>query len=122
MSPYGSILSQHYVGAGEYEWGDDVMRHHIVVLAIFDHDWQQHVLVQQCSTGPVADAMGMNRWEYAFYFVQGIRKRGAEFIHVRTFFDAERAPFVEAAQMVECWTQHGHYGGTLNSVESDMFD
>lgn len=102
----------------EYEVCDGShTRHHVVVRAVFDHDWEQHLLVQQCSTGAVATMLGMDAWEFALYLVSS-----GDVIHLHTFFDAERCPFAEAAQMVECWERTGHYGGVLNGVESDSFD
>ncbi len=117
MNEYNALLSQYRPSQTEYDLYSGPSGHHVVILAVFDHDWEQHLLVQQCSTGPVAEALGMNEWQYAFYYVSG-----SDIIHVRTFFDAECVPFVEAAEMVAEWVREGHYGGTQNAVESDIFD
>lgn len=118
MSPYAHILTKYAPGQTELEVRDGPHVHHVVVLAVFDHDWEQHVLVQQCTTGPIARALGMHKWEFALYFVSA-----GEAIRIRTFFDATRAPLVEAAAMIECWVESGcwHYGGRSNAVESDIF-
>lgn len=117
MDPYVKLLTQYMPTQTEYETYNNGSGEHVVILAIFDHDWEQHLLVQQCSTGVGARLLGLDEWQYAFYYVSS-----SNIIHVRTFFDAERVPFVEAAQMVAEWMEGGHYGGTQNAVESDMFD
>lgn len=117
MKHYHELLAQYRPSQTEYESYDGVSRHHIAVLALFDHDWEQHLLVQQCSTGVLADALGLDEWEYALYLVTS---SGA--IHVHTFFDAERIPWVEAATLVQCWSRNGHYDGMSNDFESDTFD
>ena len=114
MNNYSNLLAQYVPTQAEYSTDDG--SHHVAVLAVFDHDWEQHLLVQQCSTGAAASLLGMNKWEYAFYYVSG-----SDVVHVRTFFDVEHAPFVEAAQMVAEWVREGHYGGTQNAIESDIF-
>lgn len=113
---YEKVLQQYQPSQTEYENNDGVNTHHVVILAVFDHDWEQHLLVKQCSTGVLAEFMGMNRWEYALYHACD------DLTHICTFFDAERSPWVEAAEMVACWSKHGHYGGKSNAVESDSFD
>lgn len=111
------MLAQYRPAPSEHEAHDGPTGHHVAVLAVFDHDWEQHLLVKQCSTGPVAHALGMDEWEYRLYY-----KSGDLVVHTHTFFDAERTPWVEAAEMVACWSRHGHYGGTVNSFESDTFE
>lgn len=119
MSIYARLLAKEYVpNQTDYECRHAAYTDHIAILAVFDHDWEQHLLVKQCSTGTVARFLGMDKWEYALYYVSG----NDNIIHLRTFFDAERTPFVEAAAMVECWQRTGHYGGTTNAVESDAFN
>lgn len=117
MREHHEMLAQYRPAQQEYEAYDGLHGHHVAVLAVFDHDWEQHLLVKQCSTGPAADFLGMNQWEYALYY-----RNDDAVIHIHTFFDVERTPWVQAAEMVACWSQHGHYGGTQNAVESDSFD
>jgi hypothetical protein len=64
------------------------------VLAVFDHDWEAHVLVQEwdrLATEP--------RWVYSLWFVDSA---GARRVHE---FDAPwpRVPFAAAAEVVERW-------------------
>lgn len=117
MSRYQQLLSEYIPTQTEYEHHDGVHRHHVIILAVFDHDWEQHLLVQQCTTGGASRLLGMDKWEYVLYYVSG-----EDVIHIHTFFDAESAPLVEAAQLATCWLKEGHYGGMSNSVESDSFD
>lgn len=120
MTTYRALLSTYTPAQTEYEEAlDRHHRLHVVVRAVFDHDWEYHLLVQQCTSGPAARLLGMKQWEYALYFCGA-----GEVIHICTFFDATRCPFVEAASMVEEWEASGcgHYGGRSNSVESDIFD
>lgn len=113
MNQYARLLTNYRPFQTEFEHEGD----HVVVLAVFDHDWEQHLLVQQCSTHTAARFLHMDRWEFALYYVCG-----DDIVHLHTFFDAPSAPLVEAAQMVTTWKQHGHYGGLSNAVESDSFD
>lgn len=117
MEPHYKLLTQYTPTQTEYEAYDGSGGHHVAILAVFDHDWEQHLLVKQCSTGTVAHFLGMDRWEYRLYY-----RQNDMIVHIRTFFDADRTPWTEAAEMIACWTQHGHYGGTQNAIESDSFD
>lgn len=110
---YHNLLAQFRPGQQEFDRYDSSGGHHVAILAVFDHDWEQHLLVQQCSTGPVAALLGMDSWEFALYHVTG------EMVTlVHTFFDATHKPWVEAATMVAHWSQHGHYGGLSNAIEA----
>lgn len=118
MNPYLALLADWTPARNEFESAHLGHAHHVAVLAVFDHDWQHHLLVQQCSTGPVAAALGMDEWTYALYLVSD----GPVLIH--TFFDrsyADGAPWVEAAALVSCWSRSGHYDGRSNAFESDTF-
>lgn len=119
MREHYEMLAQYRPAQTEFDVYDERLAsgHHVAILAVFDHDWEQHLLVQQCSTGAVADALGMSEWEYRLYY-----KQGDLVVHIHTFFDAERTPWAQAAEMVACWSLNGHYGGTQNAVESDSFD
>lgn len=120
MNPYRELLGQYAPSQTEFEaYPSQSCGHHVAILAVFDHDWEQHLLVQQCSTGAVAEALGMNAWEYALYYVSG-----DDVVHLRTFFDVPhgRPPFAEAAGMVAEWLTTGHYGGTTNTFEADTFE
>jgi hypothetical protein len=117
VNQYQRLLAQYRPTQTDFEQRSTSGADHVIVRAVFDHDWEQHLLVQQCSTGVAAQLMGLDEWAYALYYVSG-----DEIIHVRTFFDAPACPFTEAAQMVETWQTEGHYGGDSNSIESDMFD
>lgn len=120
MNPYTRVLAQYDPGRRDYyAYVCGGHGHHVTIVAVFDHDWEQHLLVQQCSVGAIAEALGMNAWEYALYYVSG-----DDVIHLRTFFDVPhgRPPFAEAAQMVAEWLATGHYGGATNTFEADTFE
>ena len=69
---YTSLLAQFRSGQTEFDsYPHPHEGRHVAVLAVFDHDWEQHLLVQQCSTGPVARLLGMDSWEFALYHVTG---------------------------------------------------
>jgi len=108
------LLSTYRPGLPELEHADPVGSTYVAVLAEFNHDWQHHLLVKSCHTGPLARLLGMDGWEFSLWFVDHLGP-----VRVHTFFDAERAPYVEAATMVECWRSHGHYGGVSNALDAD---
>ncbi|MBU6201939.1 MAG: hypothetical protein KJS90_08075 [Acidobacteria bacterium] len=67
----------------------------VEVLAVFDHDHQAHVLVQEWVYGDDEP-----RWSYRLWF-----RDGADVVPVRFFADAEwpEPPLVEAAAIVAEW-------------------
>ena len=90
---------------------------HVVVLAVFDHDHLgAHLLLQSCHTGPVADFLGMNRWEFSLWHL------GDSATLVHYFLDAEHTPWAEAAALVEHWSKHGHYNGETNGLDPLLDD
>jgi hypothetical protein len=80
----------------------------ICILVMFDHDWEQHLLVQQWDhTAPA----GERRWMYALWYIGS----GGAPVLVRTYRDVRHGdvPYLSAAALVGCWRRHGHYGGHM---------
>lgn len=70
------------------------------VLAVFDHDWERHVLTQHWDRTDSTP-----RWVYALWFLDA---DGAVLIGT---WRTQRAPLIHVAALVMTWKEHGHYGG-----------
>lgn len=67
----------------------------VEVLAVFDHDYQAHILVQEWDHTSVKP-----NWSYRLWFTDG-----QVFVPVHSFLDAAwpMPPFIQAATIVEEW-------------------
>lgn len=70
------------------------------VLAVFDHDWERHVLTQHWDRTEESP-----RWVYCLWFLDA---DGAVLINS---WRTKRAPLIHVAALVALWKEHGHYGG-----------
>lgn len=79
------------------------------VLAVFDADWERHVLTQHWDhTDPAP------RWVYCLWHVS---EGGATLIGS---WRTEHAPLIHVAALVMTWKEHGHYGGQSSLDIADI--
>jgi hypothetical protein len=112
VEQFRDLLVSHYrMTATEFE-SDKAA---VCVLIVFDHDWEQHLLVQQWDhTAPDRE----RRWVYALWYIPS----GDAPVLVRTYPDVPHGdiPYMSAASIVDCWRDHGHYGGAAG-LDPAMF-